>query len=55
MAKKDKEHEKLHKIYKAGNKYHCSECGTEVNWGDHCPDCKLNIDWNQIEIISRRF
>jgi len=55
MTKKDKEHEKQHKIYKAGEKYHCGECGTEVHWGNDCPDCKINIDWNQVEILARRF
>jgi len=58
MAKKDKEkdkeHERLHKIYKAGEKYHCGECGSEVHFGNDCPTCNGKIDWSQVEIILRR-
>ena len=54
MVKKDKEHEKLHKIYKAGDKYHCGECGAEVHWDNDCPECKLKIDWKQVEILAQR-
>ena len=58
MAKKDKEqekeHKKLHEIYKAGEKYHCLECGSEVNFGHDCPTCSKKIDWDQIDIIMRR-
>jgi endogenous inhibitor of DNA gyrase (YacG/DUF329 family) len=56
MAKdqKDKEHTKLHQIYKAGDKYHCAECGSEVHWGKDCPECKLQIDWKQIDALMRR-
>ena len=55
MAKKDKEHTKLHKIYKAGDKFHCGECGTEVNWGADCPGCKARINWDQVEVNVRRY
>ncbi len=54
MAKKDKEHAKLHKIYKSGEKYHCGECGAEVHWANDCPGCKAKIDWSQIEGITHR-
>ena len=54
MAKKDKEHEELHKIYKAGDKYHCGECGSEVKFGDNCPECNKKFNWSQIEIYTRR-
>jgi rubrerythrin len=46
---KDKQHEKEHQIYKAGDRYQCIECGTEVNYGENCPNCKANINWHQIE------
>ena len=54
MAKHDKsaekEHKEKHQIYKSGDKYHCGECGTEVNFGDNCPQCKTHFDWKiQIE------
>ena len=42
---KVKEHEERRKIYKSGNKYHCAECGTEVNFGDNCPACKTGLNW----------
>jgi len=55
--KEDKEAEKKHKaehqIYKSGDKYHCVECGTEVNWGDNCPQCKVNIDWKMVAEQTR--
>ena len=54
MAKKDKKHEELHKIYKAGDKYHCGECGTEVNFGDNCPECNKKFDWSKIDGYLRR-
>ena len=54
MAKKDKEHKKLHEIYKSGEKYHCRECGSEVNFGNDCPTCNKKIDWAQIESNIRR-
>ena len=56
MAKteKEKEHDKAHQIYKAGDKYHCVECGTEVHWGNDCPECKLQIDWKQVDAVMRR-
>ncbi len=50
----DKQHEKEHQVYKSGDKYHCVECGTEVNYGDNCPSCKANINWQQIEGQVRR-
>jgi rubrerythrin len=41
----EKEHEKMHKIYKSGDKYHCGECGAEVNFGENCPACKAGLNW----------
>jgi len=55
VAKKDKEHKKLHEIYKAGEKYHCAECGSEVNFGNDCPTCEKKFNWDQIDIIMRRY
>ena len=54
-ARKEKEHKKLHEIYKAGDKYHCIECGTEVNFGKDCPTCEKTFNWDQIDVIMRRF
>ena len=54
VAKKDKEHKKLHEIYKAGEKYHCGECGSEVNFGNDCPTCNKKINWDQVNIFMRR-
>ena len=53
---KNKEHEAMHKVYKAGNKYHCSECGAELDWGKDCPSCKASFNWERIfdEGQSRR-
>ena len=49
MTKKDnkeeKEHKKAHKVYKAGDKFHCAECGAEIEYGKNCPTCKTEIDW----------
>jgi rubrerythrin len=56
MAKdRDKEHKKLHQVYKAGDKYHCGECGTEVDYGKNCPMCKKELNWAQIEADIRRY
>jgi rubrerythrin len=54
VAKKDKEHTKLHQIYKAGDKYHCGECGSEVDFGNDCPTCHRKMNWAQIEATMRR-
>jgi rubrerythrin len=58
MTKKDKdaekEHKKLHQIYKAGEKYHCGECGSEVHFGNDCPTCNKKIDWAQVQVMLRR-
>jgi rubrerythrin len=45
---KDKEHEARHKVYKAGDKYHCGECGAELVMGKDCPGCKTSFDWLRI-------
>jgi rubrerythrin len=50
----EKEHKKLHQVYKAGDKYHCGECGTEVDFGKNCPMCKKELNWAQIEGYMRR-
>jgi rubrerythrin len=58
MAKEEnqeeKEHKEAHKVYKAGDKYHCAECGTEIDFGSKCPTCKLDIDWKMVEGSIRR-
>ena len=51
MAEKDekkKRHEKEHKIYKAGDKYHCIECGSEVEEYGDCPKCHAKFNWLEI-------
>ena len=45
---KKKEHKHMHQVYKSGNKYHCGECGAELDFGKDCPTCKTNIDWAKI-------
>ena len=55
MAKKDKETQKLRQIYKAGDKFHCAQCGSEVNFGNDCPSCNVKIDWAQLRDDVRRF
>lgn len=54
MVEKDKEHEKQHEIVKAGDKYHCGECGSEVHLGNDCPGCNKEFDWSKVEIYVRR-
>jgi rubrerythrin len=58
MTKKDKqaekEHKESHKVYQAGGKYHCSECGAEIEFGTKCPTCKLDIDWKLVDTNMRR-
>lgn len=46
---KKKEHKIAHGVYKAGEKYHCGECGAELVFGKSCPTCKGEFDWAQIE------
>ena len=52
---KDKEHKALHQVYQAGDKFHCGECGTEVDYGKNCPMCKKELNWTQIEANVRRY
>ena len=51
---KDKEHKIMHGVYKAGDKYHCGECGTQIDFGENCPTCKKEFDWTKIEAGIRR-
>ena len=56
MAKdkqKEKEHKIAHGVYKAGDKFHCGECSTEVHYGKNCPTCQREFDWTQIEAYRR--
>lgn len=52
MAEKqesEKQHKADHKIYKAGDKYVCGECGAEVTYEvPNCPTCKVNFDWTDV-------
>ena len=43
-----KEHKLLHEVYKAGDKYHCGECGSEIDFGENCPVCNKNFNWSEI-------
>lgn len=43
-----KEHEKMHEVYKAGDRYHCGECGAELDFGKDCPVCKNSFNWKKI-------
>jgi len=57
MAKdkeKAREHKIMHGVYKAGGKYHCGECSTEIDFGDSCPTCKKEFDWAKVEASIRR-
>ena len=51
--KKEKEHKEQHKVYRAGDKYHCAECGTEIHWGANCTNCNNEINWTQVEASLR--
>jgi hypothetical protein len=58
MAEKDdkkKQHEKEHRIYKAGDKYHCIECGSEVKEYGDCPKCHAKFNWLDILGNARPF
>ncbi|HUT66976.1 MAG TPA: hypothetical protein VMW86_00305 [Dehalococcoidales bacterium] len=35
-------------IIKAGDKYLCPHCRTEVPVKQDCPACKVEIDWSRI-------
>ena len=50
---KKKEHKIAHGVYKAGDKFHCGECGAELDFGKNCPTCKLEFDWTKIEGFGR--
>ena len=53
--KEKKQHDKDHKIYKAGDRYVCGECGAEVTFEvPSCPTCKLHLNWSDIEGNIRR-
>ena len=43
-----KEHKLMHEVYKAGDRYHCGECGAEINFGKDCPVCKKSFNWETI-------
>ena len=55
QKEREKEHQELHKVYKAGDKYHCAECGTEIHWGSNCTNCEAKIDWVKVEASTRRY
>lgn len=44
-----KQHKEDHKIYKAGDKYVCGECGAEVTFEvPTCPTCKAKFNWSDV-------
>lgn len=43
-----KEHQRMHEVYKSGDRYHCGECGAELNMGKDCPTCKKSFNWEMI-------
>jgi len=43
-----KEHKVMHEVYKSGGKYHCGECGVELDMGKDCPSCKKGFNWEKI-------
>jgi len=45
---KKKEHEHMHEVYKSGDRYHCGECGAELDMGKDCPTCKVSFNWEKI-------
>ena len=45
---KDKEHKRQHEVYKSGDRYHCGECGAELDMGKDCPICKKAFNWDDI-------
>ena len=49
----EKKHKEAHQIYKSGNKYFCVECGSEVNFGENCPQCKVGVDWKIVTEQAR--
>ena len=51
---KEKEHKHQHEILKSGDKYHCGECGAEVDFGENCPSCKVGFDWTMVAGQVRR-
>jgi len=51
---KKHEHKVQHGVYKAGEKYHCGECGAELDMGKDCPGCKAELDWTKIVGNVRR-
>jgi len=45
---RDKEHKLMHEVYKSGDRYHCGECGAELEMGQNCPTCKKGFNWEKI-------
>jgi rubrerythrin len=45
---REKEHKRMHEVYKSGDRYHCGECGAELELGKDCPTCKASFDWGKI-------
>jgi len=45
---KDKEHKHMHEVYKSGGRYHCGECGAELEMGKDCPSCMKSFIWEKI-------
>lgn len=44
----EREHKAMHEVYKAGDRYHCGECGAELDMGKDCPTCKKSFNWERI-------
>ena len=43
------EHKAQHKVYKAGDRYVCGECGAEVTYEvPDCPTCSVGLNWGEI-------
>jgi len=50
---KKKEHQHMHEVYKSGDKFHCGECGAELDVGKDCPTCKKGFNWEKITTQMR--
>lgn len=50
--KKDepKRSEVKHGVYRVGDMYYCARCHTVVKFGEACPNCLTEFDWDKIKL-----
>ncbi len=37
-------------VYKVGDLYYCAKCDTLLKFGEICPNCLTEVDWDKIRL-----